>query len=206
MDAADARQAAQSLALMAVATTAFLDQIDALKTDEWDEPSLLPGWRRREVVAHVHNNALALGRLVAWARTGIENRMYKTRAARDADIERDAELDVAELRARTHASAAQLAAELESLTDDELDREVVAGVGEGRRITAVQIPWMRCREAAIHAVDLGADVTFDRLDSDLVAAIASDLAQARVARGEGAIVAGLLSGRSTDTSILPPWA
>ena len=41
----------------------------------------------RHVVAHVHYNARALGRLVQWATTGTENRMYASPEQRASEIE-----------------------------------------------------------------------------------------------------------------------
>ena len=41
----------------------------------------------RHVVAHVHYNARALRRLVQWATTGTENRMYASPEQRASEIE-----------------------------------------------------------------------------------------------------------------------
>ena len=58
------------------------------KADPLAAPSLLPGWSRAHVVAHVAGNAVALLNLLTWARTGVETPMYADDAARNADIER----------------------------------------------------------------------------------------------------------------------
>jgi maleylpyruvate isomerase len=55
----------------------FLDgALDRLAGVDLDGPSLLPGWSRRTVIAHVARNADALCNLLTWARTGVETPMY----------------------------------------------------------------------------------------------------------------------------------
>jgi maleylpyruvate isomerase len=49
-------------------------------------PSLLLGWPRRTVVAHVARNADALVNQLTWARTGEESPMYASTQARDTAI------------------------------------------------------------------------------------------------------------------------
>ena len=51
-------------------TAFFARQLGELPDDELDGPSLLPGWTRRHLVAHVGYNAQAIARLVQWASTG----------------------------------------------------------------------------------------------------------------------------------------
>ena len=69
-----------------------------LTDQEFDRPSLLPGWDRRHVVAHVARNADALVNLMTWARTGEETPMYPSVEARDAGIAEAAALDPPALR------------------------------------------------------------------------------------------------------------
>ena len=47
-------------------TRLFLGALADLGDDDLDRPLALPGWTGRHVVAHVHYNARALGRLVRW--------------------------------------------------------------------------------------------------------------------------------------------
>lgn len=78
----------------------FARALDALTDAELDAPSLLPGWSRRHVVAHVGYNARALGRLVEWARTGVETPMYPSPQHRDAEIQTGATLPAHALRSQ----------------------------------------------------------------------------------------------------------
>ncbi len=72
-------------------TATFLGTVDTLTDDEFTAPTALPGWTRAHVVAHVHFNALALRRLVSWARTGEETPMYASPSQRAEEIDRGAE-------------------------------------------------------------------------------------------------------------------
>jgi maleylpyruvate isomerase len=53
-------------------TAFFARKLSELSYDGLDAPSLLPGWSRRHVIAHVGYNARAVARLVEWASTGVE--------------------------------------------------------------------------------------------------------------------------------------
>lgn len=75
------------LRLVREGTDYFSRRLDALTDADFDGPSLLPGWDRRHVVAHVGYNADALTRLVTWAGTGTETPMYASQQARDDEID-----------------------------------------------------------------------------------------------------------------------
>jgi maleylpyruvate isomerase len=53
-------------------TAFFARKLSELPYDDLDADSLLPGWSRRHVIAHVGYNARAVARLVEWASTGVE--------------------------------------------------------------------------------------------------------------------------------------
>ena len=50
----------------------FATALGRLTDEELDRPSLLPGWDRRHVLAHVARNADALRNLLTWAETGVK--------------------------------------------------------------------------------------------------------------------------------------
>jgi maleylpyruvate isomerase len=179
-------------------TTLFLDHLADL-----DGPSLLPGWTRRHVVAHVHFNALALTRLTSWARTGVESRMYASREQRAAEIEEGSRWDPDVLRSRVRESADALAAALDSLPDGAWRAQVVTA--QGRTVPATEIPWMRAREVMVHTVDLGTGVTFADLPAGFTAALLADVVARRAAAGEGPDLAAWLTGRAGRAPDLGPW-
>lgn len=160
---------AAGVAWIGTGTELFIDHVDIA---DLDAPSLLPGWTKGHVAAHVARNAEAVGRLLDWARTGVETPMYASSDARNADIERDAdrpgEVQVADVR----ATAQSLARTLGTLGE----RDWVASVrtAQGRRIPASDLPWMRVKEVWLHAVDIGASI--DDLPADLADAMLTDVA------------------------------
>src|ERR1700758_2212489 len=107
----------QTLAWMHDGTRKLLAGVAARPDAALDEPTLLPGWSRRYLLAHVAANADALRNLVHWARTGEERRMYASAEQREADIAAGAKLPSAELRAWIAGSAQALAADLDALGD-----------------------------------------------------------------------------------------
>ncbi len=207
------RTLATSFAWMADGTTLCAKTIaDA----ELDQPSLLPGWTRKHVVAHLAANAEALGNLVHWARTGEERRMYTSPEQRNADIESGAERSASELRTWFAEAAQRLAHAMSELTEEQWQTPVLTA--QGRQIPATEIPWMRTREVMVHAVDLGAGVTFADLPDDFLEELGADIRAKRGSvpdvLGPLAEVAAYLAGRSYEGVLtpdgspappLPPW-
>jgi maleylpyruvate isomerase len=184
-------------------TKLFLAAVDRLDDAAFDRPTALPGWTRKHVIAHVHYNAQALRRLVGWARTGAESRMYASPEQRAAEIGQGAQLSAAQLRLMVNQSASALAADLDALPEPAWSHEVVTA--QGRTVPASEIPWMRTREVAVHAIDLDAGVGFVDLPDDLNAALVSDVVAKRLAGGESAILAQWLTGRAAGAPALGPW-
>ncbi|MGH3354927.1 MAG: maleylpyruvate isomerase N-terminal domain-containing protein [Nocardioidaceae bacterium] len=188
---------------MGLGTTVFLDTVDRLDDESLSGPSGLPGWTRAHVVAHVHHNAEALQRLLHWARTGEATPMYESAAARDAEIEHGAALPPAELRKHVHTSAGQLSTAVDTLPDKAWGNQV--RTAQGRTVPASEVVWMRTREVAVHAVDLTAGVSFGDLPDDLNSALVKDAVDKRVGRGEAAVLAEWLTGRTAAAPLLGPW-
>ena len=59
---------AQHLALLDAGTRRLVRTVDALDDEQWPQPSLLPGWSRAHVVAHLLLNAEALAGALEAAR------------------------------------------------------------------------------------------------------------------------------------------
>lgn len=184
-------------------TELFLATVEGLADDELDAPTLLPDWTRRHLVAHVHHNAEALRRLLSWARTGQESRMYAGPQQRADEIASGARLPAAELRGLLAGSAQDLAEDAASLPDEAWSHEVQTA--QGRTVTATEVPWMRTREVAVHAVDLAAGVGFADLPDELNSALVLDVAGKRTRDGEAAALAGWLTGRDARAPELGPW-
>lgn len=160
----------------------FAAALDRLGPAGLDEPSLLPGWTRRTVVAHVARNADALGNLLTWARTGVETPMYPSAQARAAGIEETARHPVEGIVADYRASAQRLATAAEELPAAAWAAPVRSA--QGRPIPAGEVPWMRCREVWVHAVDLGAGAGFADIPDDVLYALIDDVTMMWRRRGE----------------------
>jgi maleylpyruvate isomerase len=162
---------------MTEGTTLFKHALATVPDEHFGDPSLLPGWTRRHLVAHVALNAEALGNLVTWARTGVETPMYASAQQRDADIAAGSAKPAAELRAWAVRSADALDAAFATLSDDQWQHRV--RTAQGRDRAASEIPWMRAREVLIHAVDLDAGTGFGDLPRDFLAALITDITAQR---------------------------
>ncbi|MGP3933706.1 maleylpyruvate isomerase family mycothiol-dependent enzyme [Nonomuraea sp. KM88] len=194
-----------SRAWMDLGTEMFLGTVDRLDDAQLSEPSALPGWNRRHVVAHVHGNAEALRRLLSWAATGVERRMYAGARQRAEEIESASTLPARTLRALVAQSAHDLAADMDRLPEQAWNALVVTA--RGRIVPAAEIVWMRTREVTVHAVDLDHGVGFADLPEEVNAALVADALDTH-ARRSGEAAAGLaawLTGRNAQPPALGPW-
>lgn len=149
--------------------------LDHLGIDDhtWEQPSELPGWTRKHLVAHLNGNALALRNLAHWARTGVETPMYSSTDQRNADIEAGSRQPARALSDAFDQTAAALASDWEQLTEQAWQHEV--RTAQGRSVPASETPWMRAREVMVHAVDLAAGVQFAELPADFAEALIDDI-------------------------------
>lgn len=184
-------------------TKLFLAAVDELPDSEFSASSLLPGWSRAHVVAHVHFNAEALRRLAHWASSGERTPMYAGAEQRAAEIERGADMSPQSLRELLRGSATALAADLDALPADAQAHSVVTA--QGRTVPAAEIPWLRAREVLVHTVDLRTGVGFADLPEDFTRALVAEVAAKRCAAGEAAALASWLTGRTPEAPNLGRW-
>lgn len=133
-------------------TAFFRRALNRVPNDAFDSPSVLPGWERRHVVAHVGYNARAIARLVSWAATGVETSMYRSPGARAEEIEAGASLRPEALRSLGEHAAIDLDVRWRDLPDAAWTAAVVTA--SGRTVPVSETLWMRSREVWLHAVDL----------------------------------------------------
>jgi len=170
----------QSLEWMRRGEAVAAAAIERLTDSDLKGASLLPTWTRAHVVGHLARNAEALGRLAAWARTGVPTPMYADSAQRATDIETASGLPADVLRREAATAAAALDAALASLDGAGWRADVRSALG--RTIPATEIPWLRTREVWLHAVDLDAGPTTADIPADLVDALLDDIVAALSAR------------------------
>ncbi|HEX5332209.1 MAG TPA: maleylpyruvate isomerase family mycothiol-dependent enzyme [Cellulomonas sp.] len=161
----------------------FSRKVTELRDDQLAEPSLLPGWTRAHVVAHVGLNARALTRLTQWAATGVETPMYASAEERDREIELAATLPVRAIRTLSDHAAVHLTVEWRDLKAEAWRHEV--RTAQGRLVPVSETVWMRTREVWLHAVDLDNGGRLDDFPPELVDALLLDLVTVWRRRGAG---------------------
>ncbi|SFC81755.1 maleylpyruvate isomerase [Streptomyces aidingensis] len=137
------------LAGVSDATQRLIAGAAALRPEAVGEPSLLPGWTRGHVLAHLARNADALVNVCS----GLP--MYPSAEARDADIERDAGRPLQAHLADLRESAGRLSAAWDRLTGEQWAATVELRNGVTDRASSV--PLRRWVEVELHHIDLGAD-------------------------------------------------
>ncbi|MFJ7069434.1 maleylpyruvate isomerase family mycothiol-dependent enzyme [Streptomyces sp. NPDC101115] len=135
----------RDIASVREATDRLIEAVSSWDNAALAEPSLLPGWTRGHVLAHLSRNADALVNVLQ----GLP--MYKDAETRDADIERDAgrplDAQLADLRAT--------ADRFEKVCGEPADWERTVELRNGVTDRAARVPFRRWVEVALHHVDLG---------------------------------------------------
>jgi len=148
-------------------TRRLVRSVDAMTDDQWREPSLLPGWTRAHVVAHLTLNGEGLSGALEGVHEGRPVPMYASDEARDSDIAELAATPPSSLRDRFLASTTVIGEWVEELADNLEDHAVERTPG-GRSFAAGDVGQMRTREVEIHHADLGLDYTAADWPADFV--------------------------------------
>lgn len=167
--------------------------VSALPDADLTGPSLLPGWTRQTLLAHLGRNADALVNLLTWARTGVETPMYASAQARDDEIAETAARPAAQVRAEFAAGQARLTEAVGQLPDAAWQAQV--RTAQGRMVPVTEVPWMRTRETWVHVVDLAGPVTFADIPAEIASALVHDIVSGWQARED----AGGLTFAATDS-------
>jgi maleylpyruvate isomerase len=136
------------------ATQRLLGTARVITEPDLRQPSLLPGWTRAHVLAHLARNADAMRTLLVGARTGQDRPAYPSSEARDADIERGAAQEAKDLAADVADSAMALRTIARQLPDQAWACSV--RVPGSARFPAVQLLTRRLVEVELHHCDLAA--------------------------------------------------
>lgn len=150
-----------ALDVLRTATQRLVRGVDRLPDEAWAEPSLLPGWSRAHVVAHLALNAEGLAGSIAGARAGHRVPMYSSSPERDAAISDLARTSPSRLRERLLGSTTSIADALVDLPPEVAGRSVERAPGE-HTFPVAAIAEMRLREVEIHHADL--DVGYSSAD------------------------------------------
>jgi len=165
-------------------TALFAQRLAELSDDDLEAGSLLDGWTRKHLVAHVGYNAAALCRLMDWAATGVETPMYPSADHRDREIKEGATLSAAALRNLFDHTVARLDEKWRHLPESRWAAPV--RTAQGRTVPAAETVWMRTREVWIHAVDLNNGAHFGDYPDVVLESLLADIIEAWRRKGLGA--------------------
>jgi maleylpyruvate isomerase len=168
-----------SLTALRTSTAALLRGVDA---ERWSDaevraPSLLPGWTRGHVLAHIARNADGITRTLSGALRGrVVARYPGGRQGRDADIEAAAGRGFAELAADVRESAERLDRLFGAVADADGWELPTDDRPAGRYVIA------RWREVEVHRIDLAGAYTADEWPAELIDYLLPELADGLAAR------------------------
>ena len=136
------------------ATQRLLGTARVMAEPDLRQPSLLPGWTRAHVLAHLARGADAMRTLLIGARSGEDRPAYASAGAREADIERSAAQQAKDLVADVADSAMALRTVARQLPDQAWVRPVrIPGPAPS---PAGQLLTRRLVEVELHHCDLAA--------------------------------------------------
>jgi maleylpyruvate isomerase len=136
------------------ATQRLLDVARVITESDLRAPSLLPGWTRAHVLAHLARSADAMRNLLIGVRSGQDRPAYGSAEARQADIEHGARLPAKELIADLADSAMAFRTVVRQLPDDRW--QVPVRILDSAPFPAAQLLTRRLVEVELHHCDLGA--------------------------------------------------
>jgi len=136
------------------ATQRLIDTARIITEPDLRAPSLLPGWTRAHVLAHLAREADAMRNLLVGVRSGQERPAYVSAEARQADIERGAGMRADELMADLADSAMALRTIARQLPDE--GWQVPVRILDSAPFPADQLLTRRLVEVELHHCDLGA--------------------------------------------------
>lgn len=140
------------------ATARYLQQLDPLTADDLAAATVLPGWTRAHVVAHIALHALGTSRALTGLAHGHPVPIYDSEEARDRDIEATAVLPIDELRELSFAACGRFKAACQAIHESDATWDgLIERTPRGQMVAADEILDTRWRELEIHHVDLGID-------------------------------------------------
>ena len=136
------------------ATQRLIDTARIITEPDLRAPSLLPGWTRAHVLAHLARGADAMRNLLVGVRSGQDRPAYVSAEARQADIEHGAGMRANELMADLADSAMAWRTIARQLPDE--GWQVPVRILDSAPFPADQLLTRRLVEVELHHCDLGA--------------------------------------------------
>src|ERR1700757_667974 len=134
-----------------LATQRLLDDVRTLTEADLRVPSLLPGWTRAHVIAHVARGADAMRNLLAGARSGQDHPAHVSAQEWKAATERGATMRAADLTADLADSAMALRTVVRRLADETW--EVLLRVPGAAPFPVAEVLTRRLTEVELHHCD-----------------------------------------------------
>ena len=135
------------------ATQRLIDEARIMTGADLRAPSLLPGWSRAHVLAHLARGADAMRNLLIGARAGQDRQAYASAEARSADIDSSVAAEASELVKDLADSAMALRTVSLQLPGEAWRYQV--RVLDSARFPASQLLTRRLAEVELHHCDLG---------------------------------------------------
>ncbi|GAB3697355.1 maleylpyruvate isomerase family mycothiol-dependent enzyme [Mariniluteicoccus flavus] len=145
----------------------LVDTLDSFDADGWRAPSLLPGWTRAHVVAHLNDNAVCFAEALEGLSRGATVPVYASDEARNAAIEEGATLSGEDLLAQGSEGHRRWRQAIAGMDAKAFEGEVERVPG-GVRFPAAVAPILREREIEMHHADLDAGYGPDDWSTDFV--------------------------------------
>lgn len=197
------------------ATARYLRELDGLTTDDLAAPSVLPGWTRAHVVAHIALHALGTSRALTGLAHGHPVPVYDSDERRDADIEAMSQAPVDRLRELSFDACGRFKDATEAIHGSDATWDaMIERTPHGQAFTAEGIVDARWREVEIHHADLDAGYSprdwpraFTSYIFDLVLQDRGDSVDVRLHLPGGELVLGDGSGGSVagDAGSMAYW-
>ncbi|MGA4508565.1 maleylpyruvate isomerase family mycothiol-dependent enzyme [Propionibacteriaceae bacterium G1746] len=150
------------------ATQHLLGATIRLSDQEWQAPSLLPGWTRAHVATHLARNADGLRRVLRGYLDGLPVGMYDSEQQRERQIERGSERQGLDLQIDLDTSAGALSETMAEVLA--LPRERLAdgiNLRPGITVPVGFVPLARLSEVVLHCVDLGVGYRIRDIEPDI---------------------------------------
>ena len=173
--------------------------VDGLHRDDWAAPSLLPGWSRAHVVAHLALNGEALRDVLRGEVDHERVPMYESQEERDSDIAELAAAEPAELRERLLGTLTTFTEAVLAVPEEVWERRFPRVRGAEPTLPLRAIPVMRLREVEIHHADLGLGYSPDDWPQAFAELVVDGMVK-RLDPADGFRVAPLDSTRSWDVA------
>ncbi|MGH3413097.1 MAG: maleylpyruvate isomerase family mycothiol-dependent enzyme [Marmoricola sp.] len=163
-------------------TQRLLHTVASISGPEWTAPSVLPGWSRAHVVAHLALNAEGMAGAVAAVLHGGSSPLYTSNEDRDGDVEKLSGEPSAVVGERLERASGRLGTALSALTPDLMDAEIERTPG-GPRFPVQGLARTRRREVEVHHADLGLGYTHGDWPTDFAIELIERVAHDRAGQG-----------------------